>query len=88
MSFVPTPSPSPLSLLSNFYHHCLLCRGWLPSPALFVAVAIAIALAAIIIAPFDTHRCAPSPPTTIRICSNGGVGSSLAAGMAVGRRQR
>ena len=55
---------------------------------LFVAVAIAIALAAIIIALFNAHRCAPSPPTVIRICSNGGVGNSLAPAAAAWRGQR
>jgi hypothetical protein len=55
--------------------------------ALFVAVAIAIALAAIIIAFFDTHQCAPSPPTAIRIHSDGGVGGSLAPAVAAWRRR-
>ena len=44
--------------------------------ALFATIAIAVALAIIIIAFFDAHQCAPSPPTAIRICSDGGVGSS------------
>ncbi len=55
---------------------------------LFVAVAIAIALAAVIIALFDAHRCAPSPPTAIHICSDGGVGGSLALAVAAWQQQR
>ncbi len=85
MSFVPSPSPLellPLSLAR--YPLFVLLR--LVAIALFVSVAIAIALAAVIIALFDTHRCPPSPPTAIRICSDGGNGGSLGAAKAVGRR--
>ncbi len=87
MSFVPLPSLLPLLplLLS---HHPLFVLLQLVAIALFVAIAIviAIALAAVIIALFDAHQCAPSPPTVIRIHSNGGVGGSLAAAKAVGWR--
>jgi hypothetical protein len=54
---------------------------------LFVAVAIAIGLAAIISTLFGAQRCALSPPTVIRIRSDGSVGGNLAAAKALGRRQ-
>jgi hypothetical protein len=55
---------------------------------LFAVVTIAISLAAIISTLFDVHRCALSPPTAIRIHSNGGVGGSLAPVAAAWRQQR
>ena len=53
--------PSPLPVFSR-----------LGAITLFVAVTIAISLAAIISTLFDAHRCALSPPTAIRIRSDGG----------------
>jgi hypothetical protein len=91
MSFVPLPSPSTLSP-SSLARHPLFVLLRLVAIALLVAVAIAIALAAVIIALFDAHRRAPSPPTAICIRSDGGIGGSLApaaAAKVVGRgRQR
>ena len=55
---------------------------------LLVALAIAIAMAAIIIALFDAHWCALSPPTAIRIGNDGRIGSSLVAAGAAWRQQR
>ena len=58
--------------------------------SLFVAIAVAIAitLAALIIALFDAHWCALSPPTAIRIGNDGRIGSSLVAAGAAWRQQR
>jgi hypothetical protein len=52
----------------------LLVLSPLVAIALFVAVAVPVTIAL-----FSAHRCAPSPPTVLRICSDGGIGSSLAA---------
>jgi hypothetical protein len=87
MSFVQSPSPSPLLPLL-LAHHPLLVLLQLVVIILFVAVAIAIALATVIIALFNAHRCALSPPTAIHIRSDGGAGGSLAPAAAAWRQQR
>ncbi len=87
MSFVPLPSPSQLLPLL-LARHPLFVLLRLVTIALFVAVTIAIALAAIIITLFDAHRCPPSPPTSIHIHSDGGVGGSLARAAAAWQQQR
>jgi hypothetical protein len=74
----------PLSLA----RHPLFVLSRLVTIAFFVAITITIALAGIIITLFDTHRCPPSPPTSIHIRSNGGDGGSLARAAAAWRQQR
>ena len=55
--------------------------SWSVTITLFVAITIAVAL-------FDAHQCAPSPPTSILICSDSGGGGSMAASAAAWRQQR